>query len=199
MHKRNVALIAAAWAAVVTAGIQWVPLLRESEWVGLLHLPAIFLAVVLSDRIYGPSHTPDEKVGWSAFVAYAVLYCLVFVIVYAIALEFYLLRGEMAKLPALAGGEGGRDGDPEAVLHHLGQAVARVEQRRRRHWVLDDLSDLDLEAPAASIASQALQHYEGHRTLRVLTGRLQRSLEASVGTEAAEALMKNLRARRDAA
>jgi hypothetical protein len=188
MHKRNVTLIALVLAAITTLLVEFVPPLRHSEWVGLLHFPAIVLAVALS----GGSHSPSAAAGWTAFIAYAGTYCILFVVSYALVLEAALLHGALRRLDRMADEPDSMQEDPHVHLQHLGQALGELEARRRRHWVLQDMEGLDLAQDPESLARAAVQCHRDHRVVRRSLARMQRNLTTKLGPQRAAAAMSRL-------
>lgn len=188
MHKRNVTLIALVLAAIATLLVHFVPAVRHSEVVGLLHFPAILLAVALS----GGSHSPSASAGWSAFITYAALYCVLFVVSYALVLELVLLRGALRQLDRVADVLGSAEDDPRVHLGHLGKALAQLEARRRTHWVLQDLDGLDPAQDPESLARVAIRRYGQHRVVVRALRRMHSNLAQLWGSDRASAAMSRL-------
>ena len=189
MHKRNVTLLAALWAVPVAVIATWLPIVHRSEWLGIAYFPAILLSVALSRH----SHSPGPASVWSAAIVYTVLYLLVFVILYAILLEIYLLRSSVEHVFK----SGVLDADPreldaQAVFTRVGQAARDLEERRRRHWVLDARPEMDLSEAHTSRGAKAFAGQSKHKTEQALLRALNTRLRKRSGGAVASQMMRRL-------
>lgn len=191
MHRRNITLLAALLAAIITSCVEFIPGLERMSVLGFLYFPEILLTVILS----GGSHSPSAFAGWSAFVVYTLSYLFVFVILYALLTEIYLLRrafhhleNENRSFKAVAGESGS-----ETYLRQIGAALKEIEPRRRNRWVLQNLDGLNLADPPALLAAQAITHFGNERTVRGLLKRLQSNLVTELGSQQADAAIAKLK------
>jgi hypothetical protein len=152
MHKRNTVLIALLLAAAVTLGVTLWTSVHRSDTVGILYFPAILLSVILSGR----SREIGAVAEWSAFLIYTLFYLVVFLIVYVLLLEWFLLRRGIARLDEKYVDERVQSGPSQAAFESLGRAIRDVESRRRGHWLLNDTQAIDLSEPPELLGARAL-------------------------------------------
>lgn len=152
MHKRNTALIALLLAVPITLTMTLWDSAHRSDSLGLFYFPAILLSVVLS----GGTREIGPVAEWSSFIAYTLVYVVVALAIYALLLEFYLLRRGIAQLRGAYDVERAEDSEPQAKLTDLGRAIREVESRRRKHWLLDDTNSIDLSESPDMVGARAL-------------------------------------------
>jgi hypothetical protein len=153
MHKRNTALIALLLAVPITLIVTLWSSAHRSDAVGIFYFPALLLSVILSGR----TREIGPVAEWSSFIAYTLAYVLIALIVYALLLEFYLLRRGLAQLHQAYDTERTEDSTPQSNLEDLGRAIHDVESRRRKHWLLDDTKSIDLTESPDLLAARALR------------------------------------------
>jgi hypothetical protein len=191
MHKRNTVLIALAYAAVITLVVSLWTSVHRSDAVGIVYFPAIMLSILFS----GGSRSIGAVSEWSSFVVYTLFYLIVFLVVYVLLLEAYLLRRGFVHLQPPSGGEGqATESNSQTRLDQLGRAIHDVESKRRKHWLLDDTKSIDLTEAPDKLAARALDA----ATVRGPTKGLLKEYKARIvkqrGPEAAEAEIAKLRA-----
>jgi hypothetical protein len=197
MNKRNIALTALLLAAVLTGVFALSDSANRNTAVGLFYFPAVFLAVVLS----GLSHSPGAVAAWSSFILYTLLYWGLFFVIYAILLEYYLLTKAMPHL---------RDARPhvrqqlvqdspggaaETALVAIGRAIKEVERRRRTHFFLRGVPEIDVSAPDEQVGTRALALLAHHRHVKGVLRRFRKELEGELGKAQAGQLILDLHAR----
>src|SRR6516164_3459468 len=107
MHKRNLTLTALALAAIVTGCLWLFPQLYPTS-LGWLYFPSVITSVILSRLASGGWHSTPAALDVSTFIAWTIVYWVVFLVVYVILLEIYLVR---------------------RVLHHLQHAQPHLTAR----------------------------------------------------------------------
>src|ERR1700682_6497716 len=151
MHKRNTALIALLFAVPITLIVTLWSSAHRSDAVGIFYFPALLLSVILSGR----TREIGPVAEWSSFIVYTLVYVLIALIIYALLLEFYLLRQGFAQLHQTYDTERAEDSAPQSKLEDLGRAIHDVESRRRKHWLLDDTKSIDLSESPELLAARA--------------------------------------------
>jgi len=188
MNRRNIALIALVWAAIITSLIYFVPAVKHSAIAGFLNFPALLLIAVLSES----AHSPSALAGWAGFLSYTLLYVAVLIVIYGLLLEWYLIRASAKSLAASQ--RGGEHPEEKGQLEDFGTALRKLERRRRGHWVLKKTA-LDLEAPPRSLAAATIGRLAepgsiGERLLAHLEARMTKAN----GRDPAAAAVTQLRA-----
>jgi hypothetical protein len=203
MHKRNLTLTALVWAAIITCAFLLFPRLYHGT-LGLFYWPAIALAVTAAHFLTGNGHSPSNVIGWSSFAVYSIFYLVVFLVVYVILLEIYLLRGVLHHLDDaiqyLTPVEAKRgpdepvsDGtDTQKALETVGQALAEVEAKRRKHFLLKSIDLLDLSEAPHILAARAITGAGQSRPVKGLLKKLRSKLAAKIGPTKAAFLMAKL-------
>jgi hypothetical protein len=193
MNKKNVAVTAAVLAAIITGLFFLFPGLNRSPIMDVVYFPAVLLTVIFSSD----SHSPSAIAGWSAFLSYTLVYLVAFVVLYAFLAELYLIRTARVAVNhstrtayALRATEG--DNVTE-YLRGLGKAVAELETRRRRNFLLDKIDDLDLAQPPAVLGAQAIMTSENKRPIKHLLKELESQLTRSEGAAQAQVTMDRIR------
>jgi hypothetical protein len=153
MHKRNTALIALLFAVPITLIVTLWSSAHRSDAVGIFYFPALLLSVILSGR----TREIGPVAEWSSFIVYTLVYVLIALIIYALLLEFYLLRQGFAQLHQTYDTERAEDSAPQSKLEDLGRAIHDVESRRRKHWLLDDTKSIDLSESPDLLAARAVR------------------------------------------
>jgi hypothetical protein len=190
VNKRNVALLAVGLTLLIAGLIEWVPPLRRSYVLGVFYFPYFLLTILLS----GQTHSPSAAAAYTSFAMYTVAYGIVFVVVYAVLLEIYLVRLSLRHLDEVRGrlAEGF---DPDAALDGLGKAVAELETRRRKHFVLKPLNLPDLQDDPRALAARALMELANERAVKHLITRFQGMLTELRGAAVAGEDVRALRDR----
>jgi hypothetical protein len=93
---------------------------------------------------------------WSAFLIYTLSYLVAFLIIYAVLLEWFLLRKGFAHLNQYDT-ERTEGSTSKSAFESLGRAILDVEGRRRSHWLLDNTRSIDLSEPADLLGARVLQ------------------------------------------
>ncbi len=189
MHKRNITLLALVLAGVVALAVHFVPPLARSSVVGYFYFPAILLTVVLS----GNPHAPSAPAIVTAFLAWSLLYWAAFIVIYALLLEFLILRRALEHMNRAADHLAIADPEMGRALERVGRAITEVEARRRRHFVLRSSPELDLTLPPAGVAQQAMATAAAAPSVRRVLARVRVELQRRVGPEKAAQRMQNLR------
>ena len=188
MHKRNITATALALAAVITVAFVLFPRLNHSDALGLLYFPSILLSVIFS----GGSHSPPAVAGWSSFVVYTLFYWIVFLVLYALLWEIYLFRQVLhhlddAKQHLISGAP-----HSEEALEKIGRAIAEVETRRRKHFLLKKSNSIDLSEPPHLLAARAMIQAGQEPPVKRVLKRFKSRLVAEAGPLKAAALMAKL-------
>jgi hypothetical protein len=191
MNRRNVSIVALLWAAAITGIFFFFPSIFHSDTSIDLHLPMGWLMALLS---WG-DHSPSVAVIIASYIIYTVFYWLVFVIIYAIILDFYLAFDSKASLHLESSKEQlmEKEFNNEEALNSFGAAVRELETRRRHHFLLKHLDFDDLENESnQSIAIKSLSEMAERGPIKRLQKHLKNKLEKEVGLEQAEHFMSNL-------
>lgn len=173
MHKRNITLTALVLAAIITCAFVFFQGPNHSNVIGILYFPAILLSVIFSG-----GHSPSAVAGWSSFIIYTLFYWVVFLVVYVLLLEIYLLRQILHHLDDAKHNLISEQADSKMALEKIGHAIAELETRRRKHFLLQPI-DLDLSEAPHLLAAKAISR--AGKT-RPVSGIL-RKLEAKIRTE----------------
>jgi hypothetical protein len=192
MNRRNIALTALVLAALLTGVFAIFETVNRNAALGIFYFPAIVLAVILS----GFSRSPSEVAAWSSFIVYTVFYWLLFLVLYAILLEYYLLTKSAPHLRRtrhLLATEGlvraPQHVSAGPALEGIGQAVREVETRRRGHFLLGSIPAVDLSEDERHLGARALVSLGNYRPVKGVLRRFRRELEQELGkTEAARFL-----------
>lgn len=188
MHKRNIALTALVLAALVTGAFFVFPNLHRPDAVGIFYFPAILLAVILS----GGSHSPPVAAGMAAFIAYTLSYWAAFLIIYALLWEIYLLRQVAHHLEGAEADLRHGEAHSQLYLRRLGIAIADLENRRRKHFLLSPIKELDLSMAPHLLAANAIVKAGDHRAVRTLLRRYEGVITGIKGRDAAKSMMRKL-------
>ncbi len=180
MHKRNIVLTALVLAALVT-GLFMIPAVKHSSVAGFVYFPSILLTVILS----GGVHSPSAAAGWASFLTYTLIYLVAFLVLYAFLLELYLLRSAFEHIDEVQHGLIQGQASSTDNLDRLGRAIVDLETRRRRHFLLEDMSGLDLKEPPHLLAAHALAEAKRRAPIKRLVARLQSRVTAEAGHDAA--------------
>jgi len=192
MHKRNLTLTALFWAGVVTAAFLIFPRIYHGS-IGWAYFPSIVISVVLSRIFGGNPHSPSAITGWSAFAIYTIFYWIVFLILYVLLLEIYLLRTVLDHLEEAKQHLKADKPDTRHALEHIGRALAELEARRRRHFLLQPLDLPDLHEAPHLLAARAITHAGNTRTVKRLLKKLNKRLAREIGSTKAAVAMSELR------
>jgi len=192
MHKRNLILIAMFWAALVTVAFLIFPRIYHGA-VGLAYFPVIVMSVALEHIIGGNPHSPPAVTGWSCFAAYTIFYWVLVLIIYVLLLEFYLLRKVLHHLDDAKQHLTGEKPDSRQALEKIGRAIAEVETRRRKHWLLKPLDLPDLNEAPHLLAARAITGSGKTRPVKKLLKKLNARLASEMGSTKAAVTMAKLR------
>jgi hypothetical protein len=187
VHKRNIALIALFTAAPLTLALTWLPFMHRSDVIGVFYFPAIVLSVLLS----GGTHSPSSWSIWASSLTYTLLYLVVFVLVYAVMLEIYLLKSGASRLEHI-GLLDSEQLDARGAIEAVGAAVHDVEARRRRHWVLQDEPRIDLSESHLTRGARVLAEGGAAKTEAAMVAALHDKLRRKWGEAGAQAVMQRL-------
>jgi hypothetical protein len=188
MHKRNIALTTLAWALLISLLVTLFPGLTHFDTLGLFYFPAIFLSIVFS----GGAHSPSLFAGWSSFLVYTLFYWALLLIGYVLLLEFMLLRQVLHHVESCAQQLCSATPDSKLALEKLGLALAEVETKRRKHFLLQNLDLPDLGVSPHLLAARALSTLAGVRPVTGLMKHLRKQLGKNVGAEQAAEIIAQL-------
>jgi hypothetical protein len=189
MHKRNTAVVALALAVPITIGVTMWSSLHRSDFVEIIYFPAIILSVLFSGR----SHSPGAVAEWSSFIVYTLLYLVIFLILYALLLEFYLLRRGLANLHEFDAKERLEDSPSQSTLEEIGRAIHDVESTRRKHWLLDNTTSIDLSESPDLVGARALEGSAASGPAKGVLKEFRKRLVMQKGGAAAEAALAKLK------
>jgi len=192
MHKRNLTLTALFWAGVVTVAFLIFPRIYHGS-IGWAYFPVIVISVALSHFFGGNPHSPSAITGWSSFAIYTIFYWVVFLILYVLLLEFYLLRKVLDHLDEAKQHLKADKPDTRHALEHIGRALAELEARRRRHFLLQPLDLPDLNEAPHLLAARAITNAGDTRTVKRVLKKLNQRLAREVGSTKAAVAMAKLR------
>jgi hypothetical protein len=192
MHKRNLTLTALFWAWAVTVAFLIFPRIYHGA-IGWAYFPAIALSVLFSRVFGGNPHSPSAITGWSAFAVYTIIYWVVFLIIYVLLLEFYLLRKVLHHLDDAKQHLTADKPDSRQALEKIGWAVAELEGRRRRHFLLQPLDLPDLNEAPHLLAARAITGSGKTRPVKGLLKKLNARLATDIGSVKAGVILTGLR------
>jgi hypothetical protein len=192
MHKRNLTLTALFWAGVVTVAFLIFPRIYHGS-IGWAYFPSIVISVGLSHLFGGNPHSPSAITGWSSFAVYTIFYWIVFLIIYVLLLEFYLLRKVLGHLDEAKQHLKTDKPDTRPALEHIGQGLAELEARRRRHFLLQPLALPDLNEAPHLLAARAITNAGNTRTVKRVLKKLNKRLGREIGSTQAAVAMAKLR------
>lgn len=138
IHKRNLTVTALVWAGIITVAFLIFPKIYHGA-VGWFYFPSVALAVIASKLFGGNPHSPSNALGWSTFAVYTIFYWAVFLVVYVIVLEFYLLRRVLHHLDDVKQNLTSDKPDSRKALDRIGQAIVELEAGRKKHFLLKPL------------------------------------------------------------
>jgi hypothetical protein len=190
MHKTNALIIAVVLTAIIGSALTFSETLHQSNVIGIFYFPVFLLSAALS----GGGHNPTAPAVWSSFIAYTLVYLVIFILVYAIVCEMVLLRRGFVHLQGDRDAKSIADEDPATTLSDFGRAVQTVEQYRRRHWVLKNVEELNLTEGADVIGARAIVNAQGVGATKGLLRELHRRIANAKGTAAADAAIEKLKA-----
>lgn len=168
MNKRNAAMLAALLAFFITCAVLWLPLVHRSAITGILYIPAIALSILLS----GEGHSVKPAAGWVGFLVYTLLYLVVFIVAYVFILEWYLLTRNLERSQSESRTNLKDFPAENGELRHVGRAIQFVERARRRHFILQAESSIDLTEDPTLTAARALTTGVGAKHVKRVIGRL---------------------------
>jgi hypothetical protein len=187
MHKRNTALIALIFAAVITVGVtMW----HGSDTIGIIYFPAILLSVILSCR----TREIGAVAEWSAFIVYTLFYLVVFLIVYVMLLEWFLLRRGVGHFDKTHHLQRLDDSSSQSTFESVGRAIHDVETKRRTHWLLNNTESIDLSESPDVLGARAISGCAIDGPAKGLLKELNARLVKELGPAAAKAEMIKLKA-----
>jgi len=192
MHKRNLTLTALFWAGVVTAAFLFFPRIYHGS-IGWTYFPSLAISVVLSHLFGGNPHSPSAVTGWSSFAIYTIFYWVVFLIIYVLLLEYYLLRKVLDHIDDAKEHLKAEKPDTRHALEHIGQGLAELEARRRHHFLLQPLDLPDLKEAPHLLAARAITRSGKTRAVKRLLKKLNKRLAREIGSTQAAVAMAKLR------
>jgi hypothetical protein len=189
MNKRNVTFAALVLAALIT-GLFMVfpPLNRILE---IFYVPAILLTAVLSSDI----HSPSGIAGWTAFAGNTLFFGVVFVVLYAFLSEFALMRRAKVSVGRHVFALRAGDGDSGSYLEAFGRAVAELEAKRRKRFLLQGIDAIDLSQSPAKVGAQAIALSHKKRPIKKLLKRFESEVARSEGADKAASIMQEMQQR----
>jgi hypothetical protein len=192
IHKPHLSIATLIWAFIVTSLLWFIPRLNHAlDW---LNFPALALAVIWSHFTGGNPHSPSNLVGWSAFAVYTIAYLLVLLILYATLWEIYLLHGVLHHLDDAKQNLTSEKPDSTQALANLGQAVAELEARRRRHFLLQHLDLPDFPPDQRHLlGAHAITRAGQTGPVKRLLKKLRSKLAAQTSPLQADALLTKLK------
>ena len=198
MNRRNLLLLAAVWSAIVLGTL--VLLAGDQTWIaGILYWPGIVAGIVISHFLRRAGHAPEATAVWTGAVVWSLLYWAVLIAIYALLLEWYLLRSAGNYLDAstpesdVAG-----KGTADTHLAHFGTALKLLEKRRRSHWLLAPIPGLNLADSPERFASAALRTVPRHRAVNGLLRRFEGHMAGRSTPEEASLAVDRMRNRAQA-
>jgi hypothetical protein len=125
---------------------------------------------------------------------YTIFYWVVFLIVYVILLEIYLLHRVLHHLEDAKQNLTSDQPDSKKSLEKIGQAIAELEARRRRHFLLKklDLPDLS-QTQYHLLAAQAIIKEGKSRPVKALLKKLQGKVASQTNPQRAAILPAKLK------
>lgn len=189
MRKRNITLTALVLATIITVTFVVFPRLNHSDVLGIFYFPAILLAVVLS----GGSHSPSEAAGWSAFIAYTLLFGVAFVVCYVLLLEIYLLRQAMPELDKARSDLRNGETHSSIYLRHVGNALKNLEVRRRKHFLLEPVEEIELDQQPDVFAAHAIANSGTKHPVARLMRKLESHIVDQKGDVEAKAMIAKIK------
>lgn len=194
IHKRNLTITAFVWAGIIAAAFLLFPKIYHGSLVGWYYLPTVVLAVIISHLSGGNPQSPSNPVGWSAFGVYTIFYWAVFLVVYVILLEFYLLRRVMHQLDDVKQNLASDRPDSRLAFDKIGQAITELEARRRRHFLLKPLDLPDFPSDQRHVlAAHAISRSANAGPVKAILKKLRKKLAAQTNPETAAALLGKLK------
>jgi hypothetical protein len=190
MHKRNIALIASLIAAAITVIVTLWSAVHRSDALTFVYFPAILLSVIFS----GMSREIGATAEWSASIVYALFYVVIFIVIYALLLEAYLLRSSLRLWRERAAVDRVDDAAPQSTFENLGEAIAAVEARRRTHWVLSNTDSIDLNESPDVLGARALEGSLAAGPAKGVLKHLKSTLQERHGASEAEGVFAQLKA-----
>jgi hypothetical protein len=191
IHKRNLTITALIWAAIITVVFLAYPRIHHGA-LGFFYWPVIVISVTIS-HFTGNGHSPSEFVGWASFGVYTILYWVIFLIVYVVLLEFYLLQQVLHHLDDAKRHLTADQPDPKAALERIGNAMAETESRRRKHFLLKPDDSIDLNEAPHLMAARAITRPKQSRLVTKLMARLQTRLSVGSSPTRARVHLADLR------
>jgi hypothetical protein len=192
MHKRNLTLTALFWAALVTIALLIFPRIYHGAF-GWVYAPALALSVAFEHYFGSNPHSPSAVAGWSTFVANTIFYTAILCISYVIILEILLLRKVLDHVEDAKEHLKADKPDTRHALEHLGTALAELEGRRRRHFLLQPLDLPDLKEAPHLLAARAITRSGRTRPVKRMLKKLNKRLAREVGSTQAAVAMAKLR------
>jgi hypothetical protein len=190
MNGRNLIATVLTLAALITGLFIAFPEINGSDIVDQIYAPAIFLTILLS----GSSHSPSEIAGWIVFVGYTVLIIVSVVVPYAFLSEQFLIRGSFFDVDRLAVDFERlqpRAVDVDPYLAQIGQAIAELELKRRKHFFLKGIEELDPLQSADVVGAMAFMTRD-KRSVRLILVHLEEQIARTRGSAEASAFMNRV-------
>ncbi|HEV2330645.1 MAG TPA: hypothetical protein VGY56_17835 [Verrucomicrobiae bacterium] len=168
IHRTHAALIAATFTTIIAAVFWLFPHVYYHGVVHWLYVPSVIIALLGHYLVTGNAHWTPNWVGNSAFAVYTICYLLLFLVVYAIVLEIYILHGVVDRLEDAKKELDPNKPDSKAVLEKIGQAMVDAESRRRKYFLLRPNNAIDLSEAPHLLAARALTQGKQPRPVKRL-------------------------------
>jgi hypothetical protein len=191
IHKRNATLMALALTLAIAIVFLIHPRIYHGA-LGVAYLPSLVLAVIIG-HFTGSGHSPPNSIGWISFAVYTIFYIFLFLFIYVIVLEFYLLRGALHHLDDAKKELDPEKPDSQKALENIGQAIAEVEGRRRKHFLLKPIDSIDLKEAPFALAAHAITQVRQPRPVIKLLKKLESRLAAGTSPLQASVKLSDLR------
>lgn len=191
IHKRNAALTALAMTIVIAIVFSIYPRIYHGA-IGYWYWPSLFVAVVIA-HFTTHEHFPPNSIGWLSFAVYSIFYLLIFLLIYVVILEIYILRGVLHHLDDAKKELGTQQPDSKKALEKIGMAVSELESRRRKHFLLQPMDDVNLSEPPDLLGARAITRDSPSRPVQKLFRKLRSKIAADESPVQASVKISNLK------
>lgn len=191
MNRRMLLLLAAVWMLVMVL-LLWMPGgLGKTGPMRLLYAPAIIAGLVMAE---GSGHVLSPLGTWSGVVLWSLTYWTGLLVLYAVWIESRILRAALRRLRDPAEGPVTRGSDGSDTLHRVGRSLRELERRRRSHWLLAAIPELDPGQPDHVVGARAIHAIPGHRAVRATLAAVEQEMRTHQDGARVEEALRTLRA-----